>query len=1184
MRAVNSERIFDDNLQLILSQLNNEGGYDLVIGIPFFRESPHLPELLQLVDKILCKLIGKRYLIVCAGDQYCNETLSTIQGLQLENPHMEYLMPAEINGRGMSIRTFLEIANVMEADLIVFSANMEAEQGIGINEVWLEQLLSPISGNYDMAFGSMPQHFGLNSSAPYFTLPILESIYGIRISSASGGVYTFDHSFVEELAEEAKFWSGFIDGYGFDIWSITRALVWDKRICEIQLGAKALLNNPQRDNLIFFENAMILSECIKRDQDFWLKEHLVIKVPDVLARRENGPSEIVELPVEMLLDEFRKLTVEFAGILQSSLPADMVEEIKQLALSAPEDFRMREELWVKGVYCLLAEYAFAMEEDKENGDALWALAALYNGRVATNILQINCFKNSLKDFPEKERRSLKYQKITLICRKITEQYWKQRAEMSKNWAAKAEKNKPVLVPLGYMEYVPGKPIVVPREIKGKDGRSVYVESVFNGLRQKYEDKFEKFIVRGLRLGKDYDTAAAIAAVGDFMEELECALDTLFPGDLTTKEGTEKFVEKLLSVLRKESILVVKEFILRDLFTHYPPVNLMIPLKHGKVSDMLAAMDVRDAMTYLDVAEDRYVSDNYVEKVFSFIRPTGFEKIKIKPLIISEELPFAVICHPYICKLNHITGRLTIRNIAKGKGGKYPRIRYFTSILRCLAGARHYSYFTEQIIRERKNIGSKILNAMSNSKAGGDFSANNLFENVHHRELVKMIGNLAGKMAAEGNTKCARLLRLMAEGHGLCQVMKDGTFLTCTAWSWGSASFKGGDGIPRAAYSSVEVRWFNHHFIESMYGELGYGQDEIMRRVYRFIEKGNGEKTLLDSLMHSPPKGVDIIIQEITEEPSKPLQRCNDRPLLQPVADNAWESKYVLNPGALRLEDKVYLFYRAVGKDGISRIGLAVTDGYQVLERLPEPIFSPVLPQERKGCEDPRIVIIDNRILMIYTAYDGNIAQIGVASISVKDFLRRKFERWRRDGLPFENIWDKDGIIFPEKIKGKYVLFHRIDPSMWAVYLDKLGNYASERQFIIMGPRPGRIWDSKKIGAGSQPIKTKYGWLLIYHGVDYSYIYRLGVILVDLQEPHKVLYRSPNAVLEPEKDFELGEKGAWVPNVVFTCGAVPATETEVLDDNDEVLVYYGAADTSIGVAKAKVSDLIPEKYRTVINEE
>lgn len=1180
MKAINTERIFDDNLRIILSQLNNEGGYDLVIGIPFFRESPHLPELLQLVDKILRKLIGKRYLIVCAGDQYCNETLATIQGLQLENPHMEYLMPAEISGRGMSIRTFLEIANVMEADLIVFSANMEAEQGIGINEIWLEQLLSPISGNYDMVFGSMPQYFGLNSSAPYFTLPVLESIYGMRIGSASGGVYTFDHSFVEELAEEAKFWSGFIDGYGFDIWAITRALVWGKMICEVQLGAKTILADPKRANLIFFENAMMLSECIKRDQDFWLKEHLVIKVPDVLARRENGPLEIVEFPVDMLLAEFKCLTTEFAGVLQSALPVDMVEEIKCLASTEPGAFSMQDELWVKGVCCLLTEYAFAEGKDKESGEALWALAALYNGRVASNILQINNFREMVKAFPERERYSLAIHKIGLICRQITEQFWKQRVEMSKRWVLQAEKFKPVLVPLGYMEYVPGKPVVVPREIKGKDERVAYVESVFNLLRQKYENNFEKFIVKGLKLRKDYSTADAIGAVSNFMEELESALNELLPGDLTTKEGTEQFVEKLFSILRQEKILVVKDFILRDLLIHYPPVNLMIPLKYSKVSDMLAVIDVRDAMTYLGVVEDRYISDNYVDKVFSFIRPNSFEKIKIKPVIISNKLPFSILCHPNICELNYVTGRLTVRNTARGKGGKYPKIRYFTAILRCFASARHFTSFTEQIIRERKNIGSKILNAMSNSRAGGDFSANNLFENVHHREIVKIINSLAGKVAADGNAKCARLLRLMAEGHGLCQVMKDGTFLTCTAWSWGSASFKGGEGIPRAMYSSVEARWFNHCFIESMYSELGYGQDEIMRRVYRFIEKGNGEKTLLDSLMSAPPKGVDVIIQEITEEPSKPFQRCNDKPLLEPLVGNDWESKYVLNPGALRLQDKVYLFYRAVGKDGISRIGLAITDGYRVLERLPEPIFSPVLPQEEKGCEDPRIVVIDNRILMMYTAYDGNIAQIAVASIRVKDFLQRRFDRWRRDGLPFENIWDKDGIIFPEKIKGKYVLFHRIDPSMWAVYIDKLGSYESERQYIIMGPRPGRIWDSKKIGAGSQPIKTKYGWLLIYHGVDYSYIYRLGVILVDLQDPHKVLYRSPNAVLEPEKDFELGEKGAWVPNVVFTCGAVPAADKDVLDDNDEVLVYYGAADTSIGVAKAKVSDLIPEKYRVI----
>lgn len=122
------------------------------------------------------------------------------------------------------------------------------------------------------------------------------------------------------------------------------------------------------------------------------------------------------------------------------------------------------------------------------------------------------------------------------------------------------------------------------------------------------------------------------------------------------------------------------------------------------------------------------------------------------------------------------------------------------------------------------------------------------------------------------------------------------------------------------------------------------------------------------------------------------------------------------------------------------------------------------------------------------------------------------------------------------------------------------------------------WDGFKVGGGSQPIKTKYGWLLTYHGVDRSYIYRLGVLLVALHDPRWVLYRSPNPILEPEASCEIGEEGCYVPNVVFCCGAVPAVDKEMLEDDDEILIYYGAADTSACVATAKVADLIPEEIR------
>jgi predicted GH43/DUF377 family glycosyl hydrolase len=420
---------------------------------------------------------------------------------------------------------------------------------------------------------------------------------------------------------------------------------------------------------------------------------------------------------------------------------------------------------------------------------------------------------------------------------------------------------------------------------------------------------------------------------------------------------------------------------------------------------------------------------------------------------------------------------------------------------------------------------------------------------------------------------------MAESYGLSQVLEDNTFLTCTAWSWSSYSFKGGLNIPTPLTTSVESRWFNHEFLEFLYEELGYDPDEIMQIVFRHIQNGKSNQNLLDTLLPTRPKDVAVVVQETTNEPSKHLQRYEGNPLLEPLDSSPWENKYVLNPGAIRLGDKVYLFYRAVGEDNISHIGLAISDGYRILERLPEPILSPEIPEEKMGCEDARVIRINNRLYMLYTAYDGNVAQIAAASIAVDDFLQGDYKNWCREGLAFKNIWDKDAIIFPEKINGKYVVYHRIEPSIWVTYCDEIKFPLKDKHAIIVGPRPGRMWDSLKIGAGAQPLKTKYGWLLIYHGVDHNYVYRLGVLLVDLNNPQKVIYRSPNPILEPEEDYEIGLSGSWVPNVVFTCGAVPGIDKEILEDDDEILVYYGAADTSIGLAKATLADLIPETFRS-----
>ncbi len=355
-------------------------------------------------------------------------------------------------------------------------------------------------------------------------------------------------------------------------------------------------------------------------------------------------------------------------------------------------------------------------------------------------------------------------------------------------------------------------------------------------------------------------------------------------------------------------------------------------------------------------------------------------------------------------------------------------------------------------------------------------------------------------------------------------------------------------------------------------------------------------------------------RDIIHPSIKGLTRVTTEPLLLPRpevkisgtnGDIFWE-KLVFNPAAIRINGVTYLLYRALGEDGISRIGLAWSkDGIHNWQRLDYPLFGPTenyeLPQDIEtrrdnqvkefgeirevgGTEDPRITLIGDYLYMTYTAY-GEIPQIAVARIKLSDFIiaveqGKSYNQWQalweKLGILFPGMEDKDGFIFP--IDGGYDLVHRIALAIQVYFTTEL---LPERYNgigdIFAEPRPG-MWDSEKIGAGAPPLRTKYGWLYIYHGVGTWHgerAYRLGVILTDLANPRKIIYRSYIPILEPEMDYE---KNGWVNNVVFTCGVIPKYKNsdEILNGDDEILVYYGAGDKVIAVAEAKISDLIPVK--------
>jgi predicted GH43/DUF377 family glycosyl hydrolase len=273
---------------------------------------------------------------------------------------------------------------------------------------------------------------------------------------------------------------------------------------------------------------------------------------------------------------------------------------------------------------------------------------------------------------------------------------------------------------------------------------------------------------------------------------------------------------------------------------------------------------------------------------------------------------------------------------------------------------------------------------------------------------------------------------------------------------------------------------------------------------------------------------------------------------------------VFNAASTKFEDKYILLVRVENLMGRSVFALATSDdGYSFTV---EPKFvmtpsnqEPFKTYEELGIEDPRITLLEGVYYIMYTAYSHHGARLAIAKTT--DF--RTYERIALISEPN----NKNAVLFPRKINGRYVRLDRPFSgsygAIWISYSDDLTAwYDSE---VVMTPRSG-YWDSDRIGAGVPPIELDYAWLEIYHGVkntSFGPIYRMGAVLLDLENPAVVVARSAVPILSPK---ELYERVGDVGNVVFACGAVP-------EDDGTIKLYYGASDTYICVGTAKMTDIV-----------
>ncbi len=320
----------------------------------------------------------------------------------------------------------------------------------------------------------------------------------------------------------------------------------------------------------------------------------------------------------------------------------------------------------------------------------------------------------------------------------------------------------------------------------------------------------------------------------------------------------------------------------------------------------------------------------------------------------------------------------------------------------------------------------------------------------------------------------------------------------------------------------------------------------------------------------------------------------------------FENKAVLNPACIQKDGITHMFYRAVSNNNISSIGYCQLKDNKVVKRLKEPVLFPEYDYEKNGIEDPRITLLDGTYYLFYTVYDGknslisyatskdlvHFAKRGIISPKIsydeaEDIFRESkvTEKYTAFEMLYKEnegkdilLFEKDAVLFPQKFNHKFALLHRILPGIQIIYFDNFSELTENRwrdylknlsDFIVLDPFSR--FESRNIGGGCPPIKTKDGWLIIYHAVENTSsgkIYHAAAALLDLKNPQKVLGRLKEPLFSPQTFWE---KTGVVNNVVFPTGAVVIGK--------RLYIYYGAADKLVAAKSVDLAELLAELKKT-----
>jgi|GEM_PF-19427 len=790
-------------------------GSEIVIGIPFSDQAETLPKVIEIANEGLREFYpGKSVAFVLAGTHEGRRMLGGIREILKEQNREGYsfTLDREVDGKGWTMRALIEVSEFLKADLILLEPDFVRKGRHGLQPDWIHSIYRPIELGNDFVlpvFNRPPEGKRITD---HLVIPLLVSLYGYRLKEPMGGVYGINkRCFDVFLRDKEVFAETDVGNYGIDIFLTITAITNDLKICQANLGTRLKLHSPGEFPVRLRQALRTTLDQIGRTSSWWLEMGKKVKTePPFYGKLPSLQPSKIDLDISYEIERFKIDFQRYRDYLYKKFcPSSLYERLLNVSIKDEEEFYFSSSDWAECVYILLLAYFFQKEIPK--ADILDTLVILNRARMATFVKEVEKFEGDAKRFEADRLREAQIRDFTNLAESF-EAHWRERKLF---YMAPMER---VL-----LEFLPGVPLNLPKEVVDKKGRVIRVYKIFEDLMEYVQGKGAAFLPAEEQI--------------EFMErcthEADEKLREVLKGNVYSLTGVRKVVENVFRSLpfsRKKCFFLHEKKIIEFLEGNTPH-SLCEVFGYSNVYSSLKEYEPSDILLLASFIEER----EFNERLWDWLEDAqpdwfGFRE---KGFIIQDNKNFAqwVNQRGEPSDIGILCGKILVTQYPKAAGLEYPYLLYLSQIAKLNVEMEIFAK-DWQLYSQAGNFSKKVANSLRRHRSKEALSAREVFEaNVDELSMERI-----------GKSKVFREIL-----HGLLEVYSvifrvDGDFLPLGFPSWAIYRTWGRKGIPSIGFlggkSKVEQRWFVREIVSKLAKIGGFGDEKYIDKKIREM-RGDG---------------------------------------------------------------------------------------------------------------------------------------------------------------------------------------------------------------------------------------------------------------------------------------------------------------------------------------------------------